>query len=824
MELFDLEIPIRNTGTSAVLAEWRQMEQTATTSNARVASSFERASRAVERQLVTFRRGASGIDAIAQRTTALTQGLQHAGTQAQSLVRLRAAETQLQTAITRGNTSLFERIRLENELVRVRTALTTATQRQTAAQAQGTATQTGAAGGRLGAAASGAAASAGVALRGFAAGFAGVLAIGAVQRSIQSVTGFLTGAGEAADNLETALRKLNATSRLTGVGIEALREQALGARDAFALSEGQAVELTRITVLLTQRMGDASKAGELMTAWLDLAAANGQNANDALIGLNQTLLGQDEGLNKIGLANPQQIYREWAEAAGLSAAKMTEAQKAQAIFNELTNKGERVVGEYAKSLDSVAGSAVVAAQEQRALQAELGGLFEIVRRANNAENAAEARAVRSVVVFLREQAQFWGRELKATIAEVVRLAQGMPDFSRVMAGSSTTAPEVTPLPDITVDSEALLATNLEAARLGTANAEIRRQLAASARAHAAAARDESLALEDRNTHAARAKEITEALATDTTTATNAVRSRTAALIALLELEGPQVDRWAVLLSRANDLKSALDRGNLSYADRVRVLTELRAIEAATFPSTLPPDRMEPRHAFDIRRPDAGTMPLDLNDPTLNPITIPGGEGSIFGNLAKQIEEDGETAIAAVKTVEERLSAAAEGLAATFTGAVIGAFASLGSGSGIGDMIAEFTGTMLSAIGSMAVEFGLAAIGIGALMEKIMTALASLNPIVVIAAGAALVALGSALRGAASSSFGGASGGSSQTFAPIERTITIAPGTSLPVASGGAAAVQPQSAQTFHFTVIGQHDPVAQRQIAGMVRAATARGA
>lgn len=65
----------------------------------------------------------SGIDAISKRVTLLTQGVQLAGTRAASLQALAAIEQGLQRTIDRGNATVTERIRLEQQLAQVQRAV-----------------------------------------------------------------------------------------------------------------------------------------------------------------------------------------------------------------------------------------------------------------------------------------------------------------------------------------------------------------------------------------------------------------------------------------------------------------------------------------------------------------------------------------------------------------------------------------------------------------------------------------------------------------------------------------------------------------------------
>lgn len=101
----------------------------------------------------------------------------------------------------------------------------------------------------------------------------------------------------------------------------------------------------------------------------------------------------------------------------------------------------------------------------------------------------------------------------------------------------------------------------------------------------------------------------------------------------------------------------------------------------------------------------------------------------------------------------------------------------GVGEAVGAMLANAGGmelvgaALLSGVGDMAVQLGKLAIGIGIATFGIKAALESLNPVAAIAGGIALVALGTAVKGAARSIAGGGGGGGA-------------------VPGGGASAVRP----------------------------------
>ena len=86
-------------------------------------------------------------------------------------------------------------------------------------------------------------------------------------------------------------------------------------------------------------------------------------------------------------------------------------------------------------------------------------------------------------------------------------------------------------------------------------------------------------------------------------------------------------------------------------------------------------------------------------------------------------------------------------------------AALGSAiSSGGNLAGKLSNVILGSIGGMAVQLGKLAIGIGITLKKIKVAFKSLAPGVAIAAGIALVALGSFFKGKAASIGGGGGGG------------------------------------------------------------------
>lgn len=292
---------------------------------------------------------------ISTRIGQLVKGLNFDATRASSAQRLAAYEAYLSKQVASGNVPLQARIALEQQLVTVRAALAPATQKAAAAQSALAASLT----------------KVGATIETMGAG----LVFGAGLTAIAGVGAALKDSARAFDDAEAAARKLNASSRLTGAALSDVQRIAKQGQTAFRLSASASADLTANVVKLTMGANRLNQSGEFMSSWLDLAAANGLTAAEAMQALQTTIIGQDEGLNKLGLSNPQQIYERWAKEAGTTAAKMSDVEKKQAIINEIIAKGSTVVGEYAKRLDTAAGKSELLRQKTEALKVELGRMF-----------------------------------------------------------------------------------------------------------------------------------------------------------------------------------------------------------------------------------------------------------------------------------------------------------------------------------------------------------------------------------------------------------------------------------------------------------------
>ena len=170
----------------------------------------------------------------------------------------------------------------------------------------------------------------------------------------------------------------------------------------------------------------------------------------------------------------------------------------------------------------------------------------------------------------------------------------------------------------------------------------------------------------------------------------------------------------------------------------------------------------------------------------------------------------------------------EGLINTFADSFGAGFEAWAKTGKISEGFKAFGSAMLSGLGGMLQSFGKQALLASTLMAKLMESFGSLNPYVAVAASIALIALGGALKGAASSAFGGGGqsanvstmgggyGGSMRSSAQTLPTLTYGP-----TSAASGSAIRPASAM--NVTIIGPNDPSAQRAMQELIMKADRRG-
>lgn len=168
---------------------------------------------------------------------------------------------------------------------------------------------------------------------------------------------------DASNELAASMRKLEGTAKITGVSLDFLQQVAGEAQGKFQLSTVLANDFATELAKLASKAGDVGKAAPGMEAFLEIGAARGLSAAETLKAVQQSILGIDEGTDKLFGKNPSVLYKEYADQIGTTAGKLTDQQKAQALLTAALNDGLKVGGSYQAYLQSAAGQ-----QEQLNLQ------------------------------------------------------------------------------------------------------------------------------------------------------------------------------------------------------------------------------------------------------------------------------------------------------------------------------------------------------------------------------------------------------------------------------------------------------------------------
>ena len=182
----------------------------------------------------------------------------------------------------------------------------------------------------------------------------------------------LIGGLEAADELRTSVTKLEGTAKLTGVALSELQLIAAQGAEKFKLPAVVANEFAAELAKLATKAGDVSKAGPALEAFLDIGAARGLKPAEILKAVQQAILGIDEGTDKLFSKNPSVLYKEYADAIGTTAGKLTDQQKAQALLTAALGDGLKVHGDYERVLKSSAGATTDLSSAWRNVKTEIG--------------------------------------------------------------------------------------------------------------------------------------------------------------------------------------------------------------------------------------------------------------------------------------------------------------------------------------------------------------------------------------------------------------------------------------------------------------------
>lgn len=190
-----------------------------------------------------------------------------------------------------------------------------------------------------------------------------------------AVIGTLNGLSEATNKLEKAERRLEGAAKLTGQSHAEMLGHAASVKEEFKLTTVQANGFVESLTKLGAKAGDTSQTADAVGRLLNLAAARGYDAEQAMTAIDQAILGIDEGTDKLFGKNPSVIYAEYSKQIGISAGKMNDQQKAQALLNAVMEDGLKVQGSYEDFINSAAGKQALMAGRAEDAAAKLGKMY-----------------------------------------------------------------------------------------------------------------------------------------------------------------------------------------------------------------------------------------------------------------------------------------------------------------------------------------------------------------------------------------------------------------------------------------------------------------
>jgi hypothetical protein len=201
----------------------------------------------------------------------------------------------------------------------------------------------------------------------------------AVQMVVGKVRDVVVESFAAYDELATSQRKIEGTSKLTGLSLEYLNSVAEHGRTQFGLSRVEANDYATEVAKLAVKSGDASKATDLLSGFLNVGAARGLSAAESLKAAQQAILGIDEGTDKLFGKNPSVLYDDYAKAVGGTASKFSDTEKAAALAYAVMDGGNKVVGSYADFLTSAQGKQALLNSQLQEMKASLGEAMQPLR-------------------------------------------------------------------------------------------------------------------------------------------------------------------------------------------------------------------------------------------------------------------------------------------------------------------------------------------------------------------------------------------------------------------------------------------------------------
>lgn len=222
-------------------------------------------------------------------------------------------------------------------------------------------------------------------------GFGPALAIGTAVLGVQK---FIQVSGEALERAKEqyqANRRLSASASELGVTYGFLAGKNTEYAAAAGLSIVKTTELTQKVAQLAARTAQPNRLDKTVKGLLDLGAARGLDAQELITVTNQIITGQDEAYKKLGIKNPQILFKEYAEKQGRSTESLSQLERQRIYQDEILKKAALFSGAAKDRMESVDGQiAKTSAAWENMLNtlstsfAEGRGVFEFLKTVDHA--------------------------------------------------------------------------------------------------------------------------------------------------------------------------------------------------------------------------------------------------------------------------------------------------------------------------------------------------------------------------------------------------------------------------------------------------------
>lgn len=154
---------------------------------------------------------------------------------------------------------------------------------------------------------------------------------------------------------ERANRLLAAAATEAGLAQGVLAQKNREFAASVGLSTRAAAETTSQIARLATNAGQTQNLDRLLKGFADLGAARGIAGADLNTLIGTILSGQDEGLNRLGIADPGQLYKAYAREIGKTVEELTQMEKVQAAVNAVLEKSAIFTGAAEARMKSLEG-------------------------------------------------------------------------------------------------------------------------------------------------------------------------------------------------------------------------------------------------------------------------------------------------------------------------------------------------------------------------------------------------------------------------------------------------------------------------------------